>query len=469
MFTASFLEFLHRAPPADRILLRTMEAEFALEAMARMKVLNGQCAEDDLQPLYHRSTGRLRSCWLRTARARSTKMGMGKSLVCPDVRQFRTLFKAFAGKVSHVRLPSGCFYAGSSVLACTQIPQELYIDELNQFTCEYDLAAERRWQAGFMSLRRHGIPRALVKHILYTAETVDDSELLRERICAHYPERVYDTPEWDVYDWSANDFGPYARSDVDIFVTAKSQTEADSKVARVYDNICQLEGRQCTALRTPNSVTIVRDWPERHVQIIVLYMRSVAEHLLFADLDCTCLAFQNGQVLASSRGMRALRSGKNVVPDSMLLNRKDTPERIGSYKKRGFDVYSISDARVDMNTMQQLYARIGASYCAAGTKFFSMSEHLSDNGTGRANVQLAVEWLSRANTSYRSWNLPRMPGITSEIVQRFFLRVEQMARENGEPLITALLGEGQPLPPAQLKLHKSQRELWSSWGLLPKA
>ena len=62
-----------------------------------------------------------------------------------------------------------------------------------------------------------------------------------------------------------------------------------------------------------------------------------------------------------------------------------------------------------------------------------------------------------------------MPGITAEIVQRFFQKVEQMATENGEPLVAALVGDGRPLPAAQLKLHKSQRELWASWGLLPKA
>ena len=444
-----------------------MELEFAREAYLRLAVLNGEKVEDNLQLLYGRSTGKVRDAWLRSMKARDR--GTRRSFICPHVRQFRTLFKAFAGSASHARLPNGCFFAGSSVLACTQIPKEFYIDTLNRFLYDYDLAAERRWKVGFMSLRKRGLPRAIAKRVLNYAASVDDAELLREQICLHCPEPKYDTPEWDVFDWSANGFGPYARSDVDIFVTAQSQAEADSKVKDIYDSICHLEGRQCTALRTPNSVTVVRDWPERHVQIIVLYFSSVAEHLLFADLDCTCLAFQSGEVLVSSRGARALCSGKNVVPDSMLLNRKDTPERIGIYKKRGFGVYSVTDVRVDMSTMQQLYARIDASYCAPGAKFFDMLEHLVDNDTGRANVQKAVDFLIRANTSYRSWNLPRMPGITAEIVQRFFQKVEQMATENGEPLVAALVGDGRPLPAAQLKLHKSQRELWASWGLLPKA
>ena len=135
---------------------------------------------------------------------------------------------------------------------------------------------------------------------------------------------------------SSNGFGEYARSDIDIFVSAQGQEEADAKITQIYERICQLERGRLTTLRTPNSLTIVRDWPERHIQIIVLHMRSMAEHLLFADLDCTALAYRAGQVMASSRSLRALRTGKNVVPESMLAARPDTPKRVGLYMRRGF-------------------------------------------------------------------------------------------------------------------------------------
>ena len=55
--------------------------------------------------------------------------------------------------------------------------------------------------------------------------------------------------------------------------------------------------------------------------------------------------------------------------------------------------------------------------------------------TGHADVERAVAWLLRANTSYRSWNLPRMPGITAEIIRGFFEKVEKIAEKNGSPLV----------------------------------
>ena len=127
----------------------------------------------------------------------------------------------------------------------------------------------------------------------------------------------------------------------------------------------------------------------------------------------------------------------------------------------------IADARVsvDNSIMLQLRQRIDAKFADPGTKFFDMLEYLVDDDTGRANVQKAVDWLMRANTAYRSWNLPRMPGITGEIVRIFFERVEQMASKHGEPLVAMLVGAHQ-LPTAQPKLHKSGRELWASWGFL---
>ncbi len=104
---------------------------------------------------------------------------------------------------------------------------------------------------------------------------------------------------------------------------ARNGEDADSKIENLYRQVCDLDGREITALRTKNSITVCRNWPERHVQIVVLYMKSITEHLLIADLDCTAMAYRGGQVLTCSRSRRALRTHKNVVPDSMLLNRQD--------------------------------------------------------------------------------------------------------------------------------------------------
>ena len=188
-------------PNSARSMMQAMEAEFRREAALRLRVLDGECIDDDLQPLYSTRTEELRCPWLRTQTSRKRKTE--QSFLVQDLRQFRTLYKAFAGSVAHLQLPQGCFFAGSSVLACTQLRAEFYDNKrLKHFLRDYDLAAEGAWQFRFIALRRCGLPRALAKKILCYCETTDDAEELRRDICGFYPEREHDTPEWDCLDWS---------------------------------------------------------------------------------------------------------------------------------------------------------------------------------------------------------------------------------------------------------------------------
>ena len=128
---------------------------------------------------------------------------------------WRTLYKAFAGSAAHLRLPQGCFFGGSSVVACTQIPRELHTKKLSSYMYQYDLLSEQAWQVAYMALRRCALPRAIVKHILYASENVD-AEALRERICDLCPEPRYTTCEADCLRWTNNGFGCYARSSMSV-------------------------------------------------------------------------------------------------------------------------------------------------------------------------------------------------------------------------------------------------------------
>ena len=154
-----------------------MEAEFRREASLRLKVLNGEHIEDRLEPLYSMRTERIKCPWLRTQAVR--KRNTAQNFIVQDQRQFRTLFKSFAGSVSHLQLPTGCFFAGSSVLACAQISSEFYRNEkLKDYLRNYDRAAESAWRLRFGILRQCGLPRCLVKQILYLCESADGAEEL---------------------------------------------------------------------------------------------------------------------------------------------------------------------------------------------------------------------------------------------------------------------------------------------------
>ena len=192
-------------------MMGAMETEFRKEAALRLRVLDGERIEEgDLQPLYSSATEKLRCVWLRTLAARRRQTA--QNLLTPNIRAFRTLYKAFAGAAAHLRLPQGCFFGGSSVVACTQIPKELYTKKLASHLYEYDLLCEQAWQVAYMALRKFELPRAVVKHILNYAEEVDNAEALRERICDLCPEPRYFSSSADVFGWTNNGFGCYARS-----------------------------------------------------------------------------------------------------------------------------------------------------------------------------------------------------------------------------------------------------------------
>ena len=185
-----------------------------------------------------------------------------------------------------------------------------------------------------------------------------DIEQLREDIYNLQPEPQYPTEEFDVCEWTNNGLGNYARSDIDIFVCASTVEEGNRKVRDIYRKIRALEGEECVSVKTPNSVTICRSWPERHVQVVLLTMPSISETLLFCDLDCTCLAFKAGRVFTNSRSRRAIATRKNVVPHSMLLNRSDTPKRVAAYTRRGFSPHYLTDSRVRNGVLAPLLQKV---------------------------------------------------------------------------------------------------------------
>ena len=54
------------------------------------------------------------------------------------------------------------------------------------------------------------------------------------------------------------------------------------------------------------------------------------------DLDVTALASDGDTTYACKRSLMALRSGFNIVPQEMLVIRRDTPRRLKKYNKRGY-------------------------------------------------------------------------------------------------------------------------------------
>ena len=309
-----------------------MAAEFADESRCRAAVLGGREACDvmKLYPLdwvaMYGSIKRMPDDLLPGGGGSQNRV-----MVTPDLPTFKLLFRCFCGAVADLQLPENCFFAGSAVLAGATIPQRLY-DRRLQEAFDSLVAAEQRcqaiddWMMGSLK-RRQQLPLPALRNIKKCLPPRPTIDALRAEIFAAHAEQAEHTDsELDVLLRTNNGSGPYARSDIDIFVVASNDAEANATVAKLYKLVGEALEEPCTVVKTANTITFCRSWPERHVQIILYYLPSVSAHLIFADLDCTALAYHQGEVFALPRALRALAYKRNVVPASMLANRRDAPK-----------------------------------------------------------------------------------------------------------------------------------------------
>ncbi|KAJ5067611.1 hypothetical protein M0811_02799 [Anaeramoeba ignava] len=130
----------------------------------------------------------------------------------------------------------------------------------------------------------------------------------------------------------------YKASDIDIFIYGLNEKEASEKVARLTKQIIEnsIFADDYSVYNSQNTVTIVSNWPFRHLQVILRLYKSPAEVLLGFDVDSCCVGFDGKKVYASPRFLRATTKRYNMVD---LTRRSPSYEsRLLKYAHRGFCV-----------------------------------------------------------------------------------------------------------------------------------
>jgi hypothetical protein len=82
-------------------------------------------------------------------------------------------------------------------------------------------------------------------------------------------------------------FAPAA--DLDLFLYGLTEEQAVEKIKQIEKKIKDSILHETTTIRTKNTVTIVSQYPTRHVQIVLRIYKSVAEILTGFDVDCACV------------------------------------------------------------------------------------------------------------------------------------------------------------------------------------
>jgi hypothetical protein len=107
-----------------------------------------------------------------------------------------------------------------------------------------------------------------------------------------------------------------ANSDIDLFVWGVEEArDADAVLEQIYRTVVGNVGDagRGHVVRTNRAVTILGDYPYRHVQIILRLFAAPAEVLLGFDLDACTVGFDGKRVWAAPRFQRAVTRRYNLL------------------------------------------------------------------------------------------------------------------------------------------------------------
>lgn len=371
----------------------------------------------------------------------------------PNKDAFVAMYHLTAGPLACVAMPVGVYTIGGAVTAALALPvfeKRLDFGPLTRAGREITqhLVRAKWWRRAASCSTKLAKKRSLVEHIgSFLAYNKNELPGAVNRILEHNgifiggaEENEKDDAEPDDWAWWLDNGGiaPYARTDVDFYITADGLEEAQKKAEELNAELVQVIGENHVAVKTPNTLTICPPFPNRHAQIVLTVHRDLASVLLFADLDSTAAAWDGANVLSCGRFIRAVRTGTNLIPKGMWEERKDTVIRTAKYARRGFGAILFGGAERREEDVDLL--RHAARF---EPKYFTM-DHVDD-----AQILLQLE----ENTAYNEFKIPRGPGVTPSVVERFL-------RHKGAG--DRIVGNDRALR-CEWRLSRCP-EAWVSWG-----
>lgn len=107
-------------------------------------------------------------------------------------------------------------------------------------------------------------------------------------------------------------------------------------MTEIFNTITKNSGKRLKAVRSKRAITILGEFPVRHIQIITRIYHSPAEVIYGFDVDCCCCFFDGSNVFGTTRFLQSLTKRYLLVNP---LRRSATYEtRLYKYSKRGFCV-----------------------------------------------------------------------------------------------------------------------------------
>lgn len=383
---------------------------------------------------------------------------------------FIALYHLIAGPVACADLPKGAYACGGCVTACVALPRMGFWAQCDATPPESErlaaaglqigryLADCRFWQtqarkvldrqlgsdrlpapafqliSTFAGLDKQSQP-LMVRALLRDYQLVDDDGL---------PTALHGFGKWMHEDGTE----AYAKTDIDFYITGESLSETSDRFMALLEELRTVLPVSTTAIQTPNTVTFCPDFPGRHVQIVSTVHVDVDSILLFADLDCTTLAYDGKNVRASHRFMRALAAQQNQISVGMWLRRADTLKRAGKYVPRGWGVALRGADGWSSQDIKMARSRVG-HVAHERKRFYAVSDE--------EEIQAGMHRLQTNNTAYNEYRIPRGPGVSAAKIEQF---LQALGADDK-------IYKGRPVA-CEWRLARKPED-WVMWELVPRS
>lgn len=203
-------------------------------------------------------------------------------------------------------------------------------------------------------------------------------------------------------------------------------------------------------------MTIVSQYPNRHVQIVLRLYKSPAQILAGFDVPCSCFAYDGQHVLSNPRGIAACVTQCNDVD---LSRRSPSYEsRLSKYSHRGFEVYCdfLDRSLIDPSIFERSFARtVGLarllvlealpkpqdrdSYmerrrCEMGRPYNSISTvRVTTDIKTQAEDEVA-EWDFQDVSSYQKFTIPYGPEYNAKRTEKMFFKKDLLLNAEWNPV-----------------------------------
>jgi len=150
----------------------------------------------------------------------------------------------------------------------------------------------------------------------------------------------------------------FPAADVDLFLYGLDEEGAKQKILEIYDAVRDTNPFDVLCFRSAHTVTIVSEYPFRHIQIILRLYSSPFEVLAGFDVDSCAAGYDGKEAWVTPRCHLALVTQSNPIN---LSRRSPTYEmRLAKYAARGFEVPvpGLQKERIDPTLFEKPWHKV---------------------------------------------------------------------------------------------------------------